>query len=223
MQEAVAAELGGLGLLVRPHAMGGRGAARPLALEDLKRLPYLTACVKEAMRMYPVVSIMGRITQVGRGGWLDGWGGGGWDEVVCVCGGGGMCGYVWVGGWVGGVRYPLHPPPSTWHDKRSLCCVQPPPPCLAAARSTPRVWASTWCRPVRPSAPPCSPSTTPATTGPTPWPSGPSAGWVRAAASERAGERASERGIQGGDGGMKGREGTSRCSTAEPVAKTHSL
>ncbi|KAG2443022.1 hypothetical protein HYH02_009438 [Chlamydomonas schloesseri] len=64
VQEAVAAELGGLGLLVRPRAMGGRGAAaRPLALDDLKRLPYLTACVKEAMRMYPVVSIMGRITQ----------------------------------------------------------------------------------------------------------------------------------------------------------------
>jgi cytochrome P450 len=29
--------------------------------EDLKRLPYLTACAKEAMRMLPVVSVMARV------------------------------------------------------------------------------------------------------------------------------------------------------------------
>ncbi|GLC46900.1 hypothetical protein PLESTB_001281900 [Pleodorina starrii] len=42
---------------------GGRSAAaRPLEFGDLKRLRYLTACVKEAMRMYPVVSVMARCT-----------------------------------------------------------------------------------------------------------------------------------------------------------------
>ena len=33
---------------------------RQLQLEDLKRLPFLLACIKESMRMYPVVSVMGR-------------------------------------------------------------------------------------------------------------------------------------------------------------------
>ncbi|EFJ42950.1 hypothetical protein VOLCADRAFT_96865 [Volvox carteri f. nagariensis] len=61
-QEAVAEELSSLGLLVRPKSEGGRSAARQLELDDLKRLRYLTACVKESMRMYPVVSIMGRTT-----------------------------------------------------------------------------------------------------------------------------------------------------------------
>jgi hypothetical protein len=31
-----------------------------VTLEDLKALPYLSAATKEAMRMLPVVSIMGR-------------------------------------------------------------------------------------------------------------------------------------------------------------------
>ncbi|PNH05794.1 Cytochrome P450 72C1 [Tetrabaena socialis] len=102
VQEAVAAELRSVGLLVRAAPEGGPSAARPLELDDLKRLPYLTACVKasaragagaadrgcrsdgcgrapwshddpfagltkpatcEAMRMFPVVSIMGRVTE----------------------------------------------------------------------------------------------------------------------------------------------------------------
>ena len=33
---------------------------RQLQLDDLKRLPFLLACIKESMRMYPVVSVMGR-------------------------------------------------------------------------------------------------------------------------------------------------------------------
>lgn len=39
---------------------GSGGASRPVCLEDLPRLQYLTACVKEAMRMFPVVSVMSR-------------------------------------------------------------------------------------------------------------------------------------------------------------------
>ncbi|PNH07895.1 hypothetical protein TSOC_005598 [Tetrabaena socialis] len=46
VQEAVAAELRSVGLLVRAAPEGGPSAARPLELDDLKRLPYLTACVK---------------------------------------------------------------------------------------------------------------------------------------------------------------------------------
>jgi hypothetical protein len=38
---------------------------RELVLDDLKRLPYLSSALKEAMRMLPVVSIMGRW-----GGWV---------------------------------------------------------------------------------------------------------------------------------------------------------
>ncbi|KXZ56708.1 hypothetical protein GPECTOR_1g638 [Gonium pectorale] len=63
VQEAAAAELASLGLLVRPRAEGGRVVARELELDDIKRMPYITACVKEAMRMFPVVSVMGRITE----------------------------------------------------------------------------------------------------------------------------------------------------------------
>lgn len=62
VQEAAAAELAAAGLLVRPPSECGRAAARPLELDDLKRLPYITACIKEAMRMFPVVSIMGKVT-----------------------------------------------------------------------------------------------------------------------------------------------------------------
>ncbi len=45
-EEAAAAELAAAGLLVRPPAEGGRAAARPLEVDDLKRLPYITACIK---------------------------------------------------------------------------------------------------------------------------------------------------------------------------------
>ncbi|KAG1667985.1 hypothetical protein FOA52_000629 [Chlamydomonas sp. UWO 241] len=38
------------------------GAARQLSIDDLRHLPYLTACLKESMRMHPVVSIMARVT-----------------------------------------------------------------------------------------------------------------------------------------------------------------
>jgi cytochrome P450 len=56
VQERIAEELEGLGLLAKP----GAPPPRELELEDLKRLPFLTAATKEAMRMLPVVSIMGR-------------------------------------------------------------------------------------------------------------------------------------------------------------------
>lgn len=46
VQEAAAAELAAAGLLVRPPSECGRAAARPLELDDLKRLPYITACIK---------------------------------------------------------------------------------------------------------------------------------------------------------------------------------
>ncbi|KIY97875.1 Cytochrome P450 3A28 [Monoraphidium neglectum] len=36
---------------------------RELVLDDLKRLPYLSSALKEAMRMLPVVSIMGRVAE----------------------------------------------------------------------------------------------------------------------------------------------------------------
>eukprot|EP00983_Pelagomonas_calceolata_P046338 1140115-Pelagomonas_calceolata.AAC.1 len=42
------------------HAGAKAESTRPLALDDLPRLKYLTACIKESMRMLPVVSIMGR-------------------------------------------------------------------------------------------------------------------------------------------------------------------
>eukprot|EP00879_Flechtneria_rotunda_P000943 GHRR01001075.1.p1 GENE.GHRR01001075.1~~GHRR01001075.1.p1 ORF type:complete len:417 (+),score=135.67 GHRR01001075.1:964-2214(+) len=58
VQEAVAAELDRAGLLVKP----GCPPPRELTWEDLKSLPYLTACAKEAMRMLPVVSLMARVT-----------------------------------------------------------------------------------------------------------------------------------------------------------------
>jgi cytochrome P450 len=64
-QEKIAAELDSLGLLHKP----GCPAPRELELDDLKRMPYLSAAAKEAMRMFPVVSIMGRmatkVTKVG--------------------------------------------------------------------------------------------------------------------------------------------------------------
>ena len=56
VQDKVAEELDKAGLLVKP----GCPPPRELQWEDLKALPYLTACAKEAMRMLPVVSVMGR-------------------------------------------------------------------------------------------------------------------------------------------------------------------
>lgn len=58
-QKRIAEELDALGLLWKP----GSPPPRELELDDLKRLPYLSACTKEAMRMFPVVSIMARVTQ----------------------------------------------------------------------------------------------------------------------------------------------------------------
>lgn len=91
VQDKVAAELKSLGLLwgegdapsadaaAADAGEGGGspgpagpacGSGRRLELDDLKRLPYLLACVKESMRMFPVVSVMGRWVpgRVGRGG-----------------------------------------------------------------------------------------------------------------------------------------------------------
>jgi len=57
-QERVAEELAAAGLLSSPG-----GTARELEFQDLNKLTYLSCCVKEAMRMYPVVSVAnGRIT-----------------------------------------------------------------------------------------------------------------------------------------------------------------
>ncbi len=56
IQERIAEELDSLGLLATP----ARPNPRPVELDDIRKLKYLTACTKEAMRMYPVVSIMGR-------------------------------------------------------------------------------------------------------------------------------------------------------------------
>jgi cytochrome P450 len=65
VQSKIAEELDSLGLLAKP----GCPPPRELEWEDLKHMPYLTACAKEAMRMLPVVSVMGREptkpTQVG--------------------------------------------------------------------------------------------------------------------------------------------------------------
>jgi len=57
VQDKIAEELDSLGLLAKP----GCPPPRELEWEDLKKLPYLTAATKEAMRMLPVVSIMGRV------------------------------------------------------------------------------------------------------------------------------------------------------------------
>jgi fatty acid synthase len=57
VQDRIAEELDSLGLLAKP----GCPAPRELDLDDLKKMPYLTAATKEAMRMLPVVSIMGRV------------------------------------------------------------------------------------------------------------------------------------------------------------------
>lgn len=55
VQERLEAELDAAGLIVKPGA-----GARPLALDDLQGLKFLSACIKEAMRMFPVVSVMSR-------------------------------------------------------------------------------------------------------------------------------------------------------------------
>ena len=55
LQDKIEAELASHGLLARPGAR-----ARALELEDLRALRYTAAAVKEAMRMQPVVSVMGR-------------------------------------------------------------------------------------------------------------------------------------------------------------------
>ena len=81
------------GLLVKP----GCPPPRELQWEDLKALPYLTACAKEAMRMLPVVSVMGRapnkdmkvgpyMIPAGALMWVWVW------VWVCGGGGGGCCG-----------------------------------------------------------------------------------------------------------------------------------
>eukprot|EP00879_Flechtneria_rotunda_P009548 GHRR01009994.1.p1 GENE.GHRR01009994.1~~GHRR01009994.1.p1 ORF type:complete len:439 (+),score=146.14 GHRR01009994.1:585-1901(+) len=57
VQDKIAEELDSLGLLAKP----GCPPPRELEWEDLKRLPYLIAATKEAMRMLPVVSVMGRV------------------------------------------------------------------------------------------------------------------------------------------------------------------
>jgi cytochrome P450 len=56
VQAKIAEELDSLGLLAKP----GCPPPRELEWEDLKRLPYMIAATKEAMRMLPVVSVMGR-------------------------------------------------------------------------------------------------------------------------------------------------------------------
>ncbi|KAI8464093.1 MAG: cytochrome P450 [Monoraphidium minutum] len=65
VQAKIADELDGLGLLHKP----GCPPPRELELDDIKRMPYMAAAAKEGMRMYPVVSIMGRmatkVTKVG--------------------------------------------------------------------------------------------------------------------------------------------------------------
>jgi hypothetical protein len=83
VQEKIAEELDSLGLLAKP----GCPPPKELELDDLKRVPYLVAATKEAMRMLPVVSIMGRCADgVGFGGWentkalLCGW----WGHTAAV-------------------------------------------------------------------------------------------------------------------------------------------
>ena len=65
VQERVASELDSLGLLVHP---GCPTPPRELEEGDLPALRYLRCCVKEAMRMFPVVTLMGRSVGCGRGG-----------------------------------------------------------------------------------------------------------------------------------------------------------
>jgi cytochrome P450 len=57
VQEKIAEELDSLGLLAKPECP----QPRELEWDDLKKLPYLIAATKEAMRMLPVVSVMGRV------------------------------------------------------------------------------------------------------------------------------------------------------------------
>ncbi|KAI8464092.1 MAG: cytochrome P450 [Monoraphidium minutum] len=59
VQAKIADELDGLGLL---HKLGCP-PPRELELDDLKRLPYMSASLKEAMRMLPVVSLMARVAE----------------------------------------------------------------------------------------------------------------------------------------------------------------
>ncbi|KIY98801.1 Cytochrome P450 3A28 [Monoraphidium neglectum] len=59
VQDRVAEELDALGLLAKP----GCPPPREMEFEDLRKLPYLVAVAKEAMRVLPVVSIMGRVTE----------------------------------------------------------------------------------------------------------------------------------------------------------------
>jgi len=59
VQSQIATELDSLGLLHKPN----RPPPRELELDDLKRMPFLSAALKEAMRMQPVVSVMGRVAE----------------------------------------------------------------------------------------------------------------------------------------------------------------
>lgn len=59
IQEKVAMELDSHGLLAKPGYV-----PREIQYEDLRKLRYLNCCIKESMRMYPVVSVgNGRVTQ----------------------------------------------------------------------------------------------------------------------------------------------------------------
>jgi cytochrome P450 len=58
IQEKIAEELDNAGLLLKPNS-----SPRELVYEDLRKLSFLNSCLKEAMRMYPVVSVgNGRMT-----------------------------------------------------------------------------------------------------------------------------------------------------------------
>jgi hypothetical protein len=57
---------GGAAGLMTPRFALQAPVPRDLELDDLKHLPYLTACMKESMRMYPVVSLMGRWAAAGQ-------------------------------------------------------------------------------------------------------------------------------------------------------------
>lgn len=52
IQERIAEELDNAGLLLKPDSK-----PRELVYEDLRKLSFLNTCLKEAMRMYPVVSV----------------------------------------------------------------------------------------------------------------------------------------------------------------------
>lgn len=59
IQEKVAMELDSHGLLVKPGY-----TPREIEYEDLRKLKYLNCCIKESMRMFPVISVgNGRVTQ----------------------------------------------------------------------------------------------------------------------------------------------------------------